>query len=100
MLRLEAVPPLPKPFCRVIKGQLNGILKGLNAFVLLALANGAELLPKMFGRKEIRSRKKRIKQVVDGEMIREATKEVIEACQAAVMVAVIMAVLTSVNTSN
>lgn len=69
--------------------------------VLIALANGAELLPKIFGRKEIRARKGRIQQIVNGEMIGKATKEVIEACQAAVMVAAIMpAMIATMSTSN
>lgn len=69
--------------------------------VLIALASGAELLPKIFGRKEIRARKNRIKQIVNGEMIGKATKEVIEACQAAIMVATIMpAMIATMNTSN
>ena len=58
--------------------------------VLISLANGVDLLGKTFGRKEIRSRKKRIKQIINGEMTGKATKEVIEACQAAMMVAAIM----------
>ena len=69
--------------------------------VLVALANGAELLPKIFGRNEIRARKGRIQQIVNGEMIGKATKEVIQACQAAMMVAAIMpAMIATVNTSN
>ena len=58
--------------------------------VLISLASGVDLLGKTFGRKEIRGRKKRIKQIVNGEMTGNATKEVIEACQAAMMVAAIM----------
>ena len=63
--------------------------------VLISLAHGANLLTGNFERKEIRTQKKRIEQIVNGEMIAKATKEVIEACQAAMMVAVIMPAITA-----
>ena len=69
--------------------------------ILISLANGAGLLDKLFGRKEIRDRKKRIEQIVDGEITGTATKEVIEACQAAAMMAAIMpALVDTTNTGN
>lgn len=69
--------------------------------VLVSLAYGAGLLDKLFGRKEIRARRKRIEQIVDGEMTGTATREVIEACQAAAMMAAIMpAVVTTTSTEN
>lgn len=58
--------------------------------ILLSLASGADLLNETFGRKEIKIRKERIEQIVNGEMMGAATREVIAACQAAVMVAVFM----------
>jgi len=58
--------------------------------VLISLANGSRLLAENFGRKEIRSRKERIEQIVTGELTGKATREVIAACEAAVMVAIIM----------
>lgn len=58
--------------------------------VLISLAHSNNLLSENLGRKEIRSQKKRIERIVNGELIGKATKEVIEACQAAVMVAVIV----------
>lgn len=63
--------------------------------ILISLANGAGLLDKLFGRKEIRARKKRIEQIVNGEMTGAAAKEVIEACEAAAMTAAIMPALIS-----
>lgn len=69
--------------------------------VLIALANGVDLLPKIFGSKEVRARKKRIKQIINGEIVGKATQEVIEACQAAVMAAIIIPVLAvGVGTSS
>ena len=67
--------------------------------VLISLANGANLLSEIFGRKDVKTRKKRIEQIVNGEMTRKATKEVIAACQTAVMVAAIMPAIIA-STSN
>ncbi len=58
--------------------------------VLLSLANSADLLKFVFDKKELKGRKKRIEQVINGEMTGKATKEAIQAMQAAVMVACIM----------
>jgi len=67
--------------------------------ILISLAHGAGLLDKLFGRKEIKARKKRIEQMVDGEITGTATKEVIEACQAAAMMAAIMPALVDTTSS-
>lgn len=67
--------------------------------VLVSLANGADLLTLNFGRKEIKGRKQRIEQIANGEVIGAATREVIAACQAAIMVAAIMPVIvTTIST--
>ena len=67
--------------------------------VLLSLAKSANILPFIFGKKEIKQRKNRIEQIVNGEIAGKATKEAIEAMQAAVMVACIMPALmtTTIN---
>jgi Golgi phosphoprotein 3 len=49
----------------------------------------------VFGKKRLKGRKKRIEQVVNGEVAGKATKEAIKAMQAAVMVASIMPVISS-----
>ena len=68
--------------------------------VLLSLAKSANLLPFIFGRKEIKQRKKRIGKIVNGDIAGKATKEAIEAMEAAVMVACIMpAMMMTMNTS-
>jgi Golgi phosphoprotein 3 len=64
--------------------------------VLVALADSAGLLRNVFGKKELRNRKQRIAGIVQGEATAEATREAIEAIQAAVMVACI---LPAVSTS-
>ena len=58
--------------------------------VLLSLAKSADLLKVVFDKKKLKSRKKRIERVVNGELTGKATKEAIEAMQAAVMVVCIM----------
>jgi len=55
--------------------------------VLVALANGAGLLRAVFDRKKLKERKQRIKQIVEGNLIGDATREVVQATQAAVMAA-------------
>ena len=67
--------------------------------MLVSLANNAEILKVVFDKKELRRRKQRIEQIVNGEIMGRAAKEAIQAMQAAVMVAVIMpAIITSVVT--
>lgn len=58
--------------------------------VLLSLANGADLLKLVFDRKELKGRKARIAQVVNGELTGKAAREAIQAMQAAVVVACVM----------
>lgn len=58
--------------------------------VLIALAQSAELLGAHFQRGELRARKGRIKELTSGNVAGKATKEAIQAMQAAVMVAVIV----------
>lgn len=63
--------------------------------VLVALANSASLLNNVFDKKDLKARKDRIARVVEGDAMAEATKEAIEAVQAAVMVAVILPTITT-----
>jgi hypothetical protein len=68
--------------------------------VLLSLAKSADILKVNFDKKKLKARKKRIEQVANGEVTGKATKEAIEAMQAAVMVAVIIpAVMVSTTTA-
>lgn len=62
--------------------------------LMLALCKGAQLLPQVFSRKELRAHKKRIDSLVKGNLLGDATKEVIEAIQVAVMVAVMIPAIT------
>ena len=95
----------PEPERRIIDRLENAIFTDTDdidtrTIVLLSLAKSANLLPFLFGKKEIKQRKKRIEQVVNGEITGKATKDAIEAMQAAVTVACIMpAIMTSAMTS-
>ncbi|NOG53029.1 MAG: GPP34 family phosphoprotein [Planctomycetes bacterium] len=55
--------------------------------ILLALAHHSGLLSKSLPKKELRKRKKRIDQIVSGDVVGQATKEAIQAVQAAIVVA-------------
>ena len=69
--------------------------------VLVALAHHAGLLHGCFDKKRLKERKKRIETITSGDVAAAATKEAIEAVQAAVMVAVIMpAVMSTTVTSS
>jgi len=68
--------------------------------VLVSLANGSDMLRQTFGRKEIKSRKKRIEQIENGELTGKATREVIAACQTALIVAAIMPAMISTTVHN
>ena len=64
--------------------------------VVLSLAHNSGLLRANFDRKKLKSQKKRIEKIVNGEIAGKATKQAIDAMQAAVMVACIMpAMMTS-----
>ncbi|MFQ5627741.1 MAG: GPP34 family phosphoprotein [bacterium] len=71
--------------------------------ILLSLAKSADLLKFHFDKKELKTRKDRIKRIVNGEIAGSATKGAIEAMQAAVMVATIIPAIvasTTVTTSS
>ncbi|MDT8300059.1 MAG: GPP34 family phosphoprotein [Sedimentisphaerales bacterium] len=63
--------------------------------VLVSLADSTGLLKVVFDKKELKSRKARIKEISNGEITGKAAKEAIEAMQAAVMVACIMPAITT-----
>ena len=68
--------------------------------VLVSLANGSDMLRQTFGRKELKSRKKRIERIENGELTGKATREVIAACQTALIVAAIMPAMISTTVHN
>ena len=68
--------------------------------VLLSLANSTGLLKMAFDKKDLKGRKARIKQIVNGEITGKAATEAIQAMQAAVMVACIMPTLIATSVSH
>jgi Golgi phosphoprotein 3 len=67
--------------------------------VLLSLAKSADLLKLVFDKKQLKGRKTRIEQVVNGEMSGKATQEAIQAMQAAVLLACIMPAIIASTTA-
>jgi hypothetical protein len=63
--------------------------------VLVSLANSATLLNVVFDKKMLKTRKARIKQIVNGEITGKAAQEAIQAMQAAVMMTVMMPAFTT-----
>jgi hypothetical protein len=95
----------PEPERRMIERLRHAIFtdaEGIDprTMVLVSLASATSILPAVFTKKDLKARKKRIKQVVNGEVTGKAAKDAIEAMQAAVMVACIMpAIMTTVITT-
>ena len=67
--------------------------------ILVSLADAAEMLPIYFDKKRLKGRKPRIKQLGSGQLVAGATREAIEAAQAAVAAATVIATTTVVTTS-
>lgn len=55
--------------------------------ILVALAHSADLLPIVFDRKELKRRRRRLKQLREGQLVGKATREAVEAARAAAVVA-------------
>lgn len=58
--------------------------------ILIAICERTGILRHLFDRKRLKERKKWIKEIMEGNLIGDATREAVEAMQAAVMVAVIV----------
>lgn len=58
--------------------------------ILLSLAGSANLLKIPFDKQELRARKKRIARITNGELMGKATKEAVQAAQAAVVAAAVV----------
>ncbi|MBC8329605.1 MAG: GPP34 family phosphoprotein [Planctomycetes bacterium] len=63
--------------------------------VLVALADATGLLRPNFPKAKLKAAKKRIKQIGEGEVVGKATREAVQAVQAAVMVACMVPVIVS-----
>lgn len=67
--------------------------------VLLALANAADLLAIPFERRELKEQKQRIKSIINGDLIGEATKGAVEATQAAIAAAAMVPIIAATSSS-
>ena len=63
--------------------------------VLISLASGSDILRHTFGRKELKPRKARIEKITNGDLTGKATRDVIAACQTALIVAAVMPAMIS-----
>jgi len=95
----------PRPEREVIERLRSAIFGGSSDLeprtaVLVALADSAGVLRNAFDAKELKRAKKRIKQIGAGEATAKAAKEVIEATEAAIMVAIMMPAMIGGATSS
>jgi hypothetical protein len=93
----------PEPERELIERLRNAIFTDASdidprTVVLVSLANAASLLNIVFDKKMLKKRKKRIEQIVNGEITGKAAQEAIQAMQAAVMVACIMPAIVATTT--
>jgi len=94
----------PEPERRVIERLRRAIFTDTDdidprTVVLVSLANSTGILPAVFAKKDLKARKQRIAQIVNGEITGKAARDAIAAMQAAVMVACIMpAIMTTTVT--
>ena len=63
--------------------------------VLVGLAQATGLLGVNFDKKKLKEHKARIQQIANGEVVGQATKEAVEAAQAAIMLAAVMPAITT-----
>ncbi len=68
----------------------------VSTVILIALADSIDLLKTIFDKSQLKEQKNRLKQIANGDLIGQATREAIQAMQAAMMVAcIIPAVITA-----
>ena len=84
----------PKPERELIERLRQAVFTYTNELdphtvVLAALANGSGILKVVFDKKKLKARKKRLEQLTKGNVAGKATKEAIEAMQAAVVAAMV-----------
>ena len=106
IFRRQIYPELnPQPERRLIERLRKAIFGDSRSIdprtvTLISLAKAADLLRIPFDKKDLKKRKKRIDQILNGEMMGKATKEAVEAAQAAVMVACIIPAITVTTISS
>lgn len=70
-----------------------------NTIILISICNSTGILKHLFDKSKLREKKNRIKEITSGNLVGDATKDAIEAMQAAVMVAVIIPAVAVTTTS-
>jgi hypothetical protein len=86
----------PKPEREIVKRLRRAIFTPARDIdprtaVLAAIAHATGILPHVFDKKRLKDRKKRLKDLTDGSVVGEATRDVVQAMHAAVMVASVAA---------
>jgi hypothetical protein len=95
----------PEPERRIIERLRRAIFTDTDEIdprtvVLISLANSTGILRVVFDKRELKARKRRIEQIVNGEITGKACRDAIAAMQAAVMVACITPAITSAAVSH
>ncbi len=81
----------PRPEREIVERMRAAVLSDRvdpRTVTLIALADGLGVLGATIGKREAKDHKKRIKQIIQGDPTGKATKDAIEACRTAAMVAV------------
>ncbi len=75
---------------------------GARTVILISLADSAGILPNIFDKRELKQRRKRIEQIVKGEIIGKAAHDAISAVQAALVATCVSTTLmtTTINASH
>jgi len=94
----------PRPEKRIMDKIYNAIFNNHKeidpeTIILISICNSTGILRQLFDKNKLREKKKRIKEITSGNLIGKATKDAIEAMQAAVMVATIIPAVTVAATS-
>jgi hypothetical protein len=66
--------------------------------IIVALAQASGMLNGIFPRKKLKERKQRLEELTGGQLAGKATKEAVEAVQAAIMVCAIMPAIITTST--
>lgn len=98
----ELDPKPEKILMDSISNAIFGIGKEVDpeTIILISICNSTGILKQLFDKSKLREKKKRIKDITSGSLIGQATKEAVEAMQAAIMVATIIPAVTVATMSN
>lgn len=95
----------PEPEQRLVERLSEAIFTDVDdvdprTVVLVSLANSSYILPVVFGKKQLKARRKRIECIVNGEVTGKAAKDAIAAMQAATTVACMMPAMMASTASH